>query len=245
MGCIISLETLLASSVKYEKLKNKLETGDIVLFSGTGFESFEIQLATFSPYSHVGVIIKCKDIKGKWKARDDLYIWHSPAQTLPFAYDSITNQMKEGPQLNKLQAVLSRASGNVYIRKLEKISSTVDEETPPLLSLNVNNNNDDIEDIIKDPCKTKLMKWMKEEEPKAYETSTVELVKSAWDGPCGKNKRNTTSYFCSELIAETYQQMGLLEKKEPSNEFVPADFSKDMQLNGGYFLSPNITRVKV
>jgi hypothetical protein len=35
-----------------------------------------------------------------------------------------------------------------------------------------------------------------------------------------------TSLFCSELVAEAYQRLGLLDESTPSNEFTPADFSE-------------------
>ncbi len=53
----------------------------------------------------------------------------------------------------------------------------------------------------------------------------MQLFKSAYDFIGGKNKRDTSSLFCSELVAEAYQQMGLLTLDIPSNEFTPADFA--------------------
>jgi hypothetical protein len=44
------------------------------------------------------------------------------------------------------------------------------------------------------------------------------------------DEEDLSSLFCSELVAESYQVMGLLpagKKDKPSNEYVPADFSKE------------------
>lgn len=57
-----------------------------------------------------------------------------------------------------------------------------------------------------------------------YEQSKIELLKSVWDGWGGHNEEDLSSLFCSELVAEAYQRMGLLPGDPPSNEFVPADF---------------------
>ena len=43
-----------------------------------------------------------------------------------------------------------------------------------------------------------------------YETSRLELARSAFDGPLGKNRENLESLFCSELTAELYQHLALL-----------------------------------
>ena len=243
MGCLMSYETFFSSTINYEDLstgEDQLETGDMVLFSSVGFESFEIRLATLSPYTHVGMAVRCDHMEGGCKSRDNLYIWHSPADKIPFARDCLADKIKEGPQLNKLRPVIAHASGDVYIRKLEKVSTTTHESGKALLSLD---NEDDIELLLGDLCRTRLINWMRQEAKKKYETSTIELVKSAYDGPWGKNKKNTKEYFCSELVAQTLQEMGLLGKEQPSNEFVPADFSNDMKLKEGYGLSSTVTRI--
>ena len=55
-----------------------------------------------------------------------------------------------------------------------------------------------------------------------------ELVRAVWDGPLGGNEEDLTSLFCSELVAEAYQSMGLLLPNEqggaPSNEYTPSYF---------------------
>jgi hypothetical protein len=51
-----------------------------------------------------------------------------------------------------------------------------------------------------------------------------------------------SSLFCSELVAEVYQKMGLLTEKLPSNEYIPKDFSteKSLSLELGYSLQKEI-----
>lgn len=60
-----------------------------------------------------------------------------------------------------------------------------------------------------------------------YEEKIRELIRSAYDGPLGENTEDLSSVFCSELVAEAYQAMGLLPQDIPSNEYTPADFSKE------------------
>ena len=65
---------------------------------------------------------------------------------------------------------------------------------------------------------------------KEYEQDKIELIKAAYDGPLGRNSEDLTSLFCSELVAEAYQRLGLLSEDKPSNEYTPADFSEKRQL---------------
>jgi hypothetical protein len=43
-----------------------------------------------------------------------------------------------------------------------------------------------------------------------YEESKLELLRSSCDDVFGDNEENLSSLFCSELIAEMYQRLGLL-----------------------------------
>jgi hypothetical protein len=62
---------------------------------------------------------------------------------------------------------------------------------------------------------------------KAFEKSIWQIVKAKYDGPLGANREDLTSLFCSELIAASYQALGLLPESEvrTSNEYTPSDFS--------------------
>jgi len=72
---------------------------------------------------------------------------------------------------------------------------------------------------------------------KPYERSEAELLKAAWDGIGGASRgEDLSSLFCSELVAEAYQAMGLLPewpKGLPSNEYTPMDFSDRRTLYTG------------
>ena len=114
MGCCCT--QIRAKPITYDNIKNKLDTGHIVLFSSSGgLSSLEVKIATCSPWTHIGMIVRCKHLH---KSQDDLYIWHSPAQVLQFMPDVTTGKIKQGPQLNPLRPIIEAAGGVVYIRKL-------------------------------------------------------------------------------------------------------------------------------
>lgn len=72
---------------------------------------------------------------------------------------------------------------------------------------------------------SKLMEVRKDLDGRPFENNILEFICAAYDGPFGGNKRNISSLFCSELIAETLQRTGLLDSSKPSNEYTPKDFS--------------------
>lgn len=82
-----------------------------------------------------------------------------------------------------------------------------------------------------------------------FENNLLEFICAAYDGPLGLNQRNITALFCSELIAETLQMVGLLDKTKPSNEYTPDDFSSGAKTNlvllNGLSYGPEIPIVNV
>ena len=79
---------------------------------------------------------------------------------------------------------------------------------------------------------------------KPYEESKIELLKAAADMLLPENREDLSSLFCSELVAEAYQRMGLLGEKKPSNEYTPEDFStqadKPLKLKENFKLGSEI-----
>jgi len=79
--------------------------------------------------------------------------------------------------------------------------------------------------------KQALIAFRNEIKGRNYEESKVELMRSAYDGFLGDNKEDLSSVFCSELVAEALQRIGVLKEHDedggyPSNEYTPADFGK-------------------
>jgi hypothetical protein len=88
----------------------------------------------------------------------------------------------------------------------------------------------------------KLMVLKRSLENRPYEKNKIELIKAAYDGPMGDNDKNLSSLFCSELVAEAYQCLGLLSAEPPSNEYTPKDFAEEanLELLGGASLGKEI-----
>ena len=134
---------------------------------------------------------------------DFVTVWEST--TLSSVIDLDSKTPKKGVQLVPLSARVASYDGEIAVRRLlgHKIG----------------------EDDIK-----KLMRFRKKVTGTPYEQDKIELIKAAYDGPLGRNSEDLSSLFCSELVAESYQCLGLLSEDKPSNEYTPADFSEDANL---------------
>jgi hypothetical protein len=125
-------------------------------------------------------------------------LWEST--TLSNIKDLESGIARKGVQLVPLSERMKGYKGEVAIRHL-KI-----QRTPEMLQ--------------------KLGEFRETVKGRKYEEDKIELIKAAYEGPFGQNVEDLSTLFCSELIAETYQRIGLLSEEKPSNEFTPRDFSE-------------------
>lgn len=196
------------------------------------YEDIRSQLKTgdlvlFSGKSAISNIIKLFS-GGKWshvgmvlrlpELDDAVLLWEST--TLSDIEDVETNLPTKGVQLIPLSQRIAGYAGEVTVRHLNK--------------------------ELTEPMHIELGKKRSALSRCPYEKSEIELIKAAWDGfggaSCGED---LSSVFCSELVAEAYQSMGLLDEYpdgQPSNEYTPIDFSegRPLKLNLDYALENEI-----
>lgn len=147
----------------------------------------------------------------------DLLLWEATLDTdLP---DVATHQVAPGVNLYDLERWIRHYGGETAIRPLQV------ERTEPM--------------------REALLAFYEEARGRPYERNRLELFRSVYDGPLGHNrKEDQTSFFCSELVAEAYQRMGLLPAKPPASEYTPHDFSserkKPLPLELGALLGPEV-----
>lgn len=134
---------------------------------------------------------------------DFITIWEST--TLSNIADLDYKKPRKGVQLVPLSSRVNKYKGDIAIRQLQGVEFGVD---------GIRN----------------LMQLRREVTGKEYEEDKIELIKAAYDGPFGHNEEDLSSLFCSELVAEAYQRLGLLSEGKPSNEFTPSDFSEKRKI---------------
>ena len=119
--------------------------------------------------------------------------------------DLDTDQMRKGVQLVALSDRVANYRGRIAVRRLSEPGLAASDHA-------------------------RLWQLRKDLRGRQYEADRLELIKAAYDGPLGMNEEDLSSLFCSELVAEAYQCLGLLGPSKPSNEYVPADFSSERKL---------------
>jgi hypothetical protein len=200
--------------MNYSALRSELKTGDLLLFSGKGGISAGIKFFTISKWSHVGMVYK---FESALDPKGSIFCWEST--TLSNVKDAESGKLTKGVQRVELSERLEKCFASGYDICVRPLSKPLTEE----MVITLNN----FRHVVSG---------------RPYEQNMVELLKSAYDGFLGENKEDLSSLFCSELVAEAYQKMGLLTEKTPSNEYTPKDFSsyRNISLELGYKLGDEI-----
>ena len=218
LGSLLDLQGSGVQMSKYDEIRSQLQTGDLVLFSGKGGVSAGIKWLTLCEWSHVGMVVRMPADAGP--LGDAVLLWEST--NLDNLKDALDGVAKRGVQLVLLSERVQSYPGEIAIRQLSAYRDPAMLEALSALRMKLRN--------------------------RPYEQRKLELMRAALDGPFDRlhSPEDLSSLFCSELIAEAYQAMGLLPEQlegKPSDEYTPRDFSGDLVLLRGATLGP-ILRVK-
>lgn len=160
--------------------------------------------------------------KSKWshvgmvyKLGEDVFLWESTK--IGKVVDSEVGKLVNGVQLPLLSDRVRTFSGNVAIRSISEGFE---------------------QDMLE-----KLSDFRQKVKGRPYEDNQLDLLLSVYDGifiPEGfvlEASNDLSSFFCSELLAETYREVGLFFSQKPSSEYTPADFAENgkFSLNGRVF----------
>lgn len=188
------------TTITYEQLAPTLKTGDIVLFHGNSHFQDIIDDLTGSPFNHMAMVVLAKDLPdGKDMA--PIMLWESTPYTI--TEDQKLHRGKAGPTLVDLK---TRINQEISLGMFSKF--VFRHLSNPLNSNNL----------------TGLQKGIQAAYPDKFPTDFWFFLKGIIGRIFGKEVKQPT-YFCSELIAFTYQQMGLLSTNNPPDFYWPKDFS--------------------
>ncbi|WP_088832378.1 hypothetical protein [Paenibacillus tyrfis] len=148
---------------------------------------------------------------------EELLLWESTTmKTLP---DVELQQFKMGPMLVSLR---------------ERIATDVSSEHDVLFAFRL------LEAQRSDEVTVKLKQFIEE----VHGVSFPSMERMALEYLEGKLhiQAGGSSLFCSELVAETYMHLGIMDRSHPSNSYQPADFSNrtDLPLCSGCRLSDEL-----
>ncbi len=221
-----------------------LKTGDLLLFAGVGWISCEIRCATFSKYSHVGLIIKTDAFKKRVKRLVDgteqivevdvdanqLYMLHSIDGAINGIKDILTNKVRSGVQINSLTKCMRRCTAQVHFRQLilKKEGPYIYEQEIRTFSPKKEKQrtasqlrNRDFNLNAKD---SKLSYFLQRVKGMPYEMKLMEMAEATMF--CMSHPEDTKdSFFCSELVADFYKTFGILPQNANASEYIPKDFA--------------------
>jgi hypothetical protein len=205
-------------AVPYSTVRPKLATGDLFFLQtttrvGRWIEKLEEQ-ADLPPYSHVGMVIK-DDV--------NLLLWDAPGGgdcfVDPYARDDPDNRLyglpveHPGCRVSVLDNVLAYYATKVHVPKGDVPGFWARQLTPPVTGEQF----------------TALRKFINRVDglPFLTDLGYFPLVANFAAG-----QRGTTlyvgTYFCSQLVADSYMHMGLLKMDaRPPNAYAPAHFGID------------------
>jgi hypothetical protein len=169
-------------------------TGDVWLFRGRSFADVAIRTVTNAPVNHVGMVV----------ALDDLppLLWHAElGRSLP---DAWTGERQRGVQLHRLRDAVTtweeRYGQRAWFRQLD--GGTIGREH-----------------------EDRLMEVIDQYDGKPF--PTMGRLARSWARARFSRRPGRWSVeavYCAELVATTYQRMGLLPGERPASWYDPGRF---------------------
>ncbi|TDE36376.1 hypothetical protein [Actinomadura sp. 6K520] len=202
------------TSISLDEAAELTRTGDVWVFRGRTATDRAIQLTTNSPVNHVGMSLVIDDLPP--------LMWH--AELGRSLRDMWTGGHHRGAQLHDLRdAVLAwanRYGQRAWLRQLEPPPSTEMEDAALRAVARL--------DGTPFPSTSRLAtRWLR---------GRVPIRRPA------EREENLETAFCAEIVAVTYQSMGLLPKGRRPNWFDPGRFwsGDDLALENGAVLGGEI-----
>lgn len=220
--------------VHYDDVAPTLQTGDVALFHGNSWISKAIQKATGNPYSHVGMVVRIQDVDPGGSIvgadPDKVYFFESTLrrESLPDYLDHFYDIEKgEPPTHPGVQLVLLRDAFSHY--DCQKVGT-----------FNVRR----LRGARTPEMRGALSIFMRQVDRRPF-PKLVQMLAHWLEGlfgwPCSLN-----TFFCAELVAASYQHMGILPGIHPPNHYAPGDFSSErdgLPLEGGYEMGDEVVVV--
>ncbi|MGV9328298.1 hypothetical protein ACWDR1_30875 [Streptosporangium sandarakinum] len=207
---------MIGKSVSLDEAVNLTRTGDVWLFRGRSVPDRAIQTVTNSPVNHVGMSVVIEDMPP--------LMWHAElGRSLP---DLWSGTHQRGVQLHDLRDAVrvwaTRYGQRGWLRQLEpEVTAEMEDAVLRVISRL---------DGTPFPSTARLAgRWLRGRVPRAFRrAATGNALESA---------------YCAEVVAVTYEEMGLLPAGRRPHWYDPGRFwsGDDLELTGGFRLGGEIT----
>ena len=211
-------------SISLDEAVELTRTGDVWVFRGRSVPDRAIQFTTNSPVNHVGMAVVLDDMPP--------LMWHAElGRSLP---DMWTGTHQRGVQLHDLRDAVcvwaNRYGQRAWLRQLEPPADAGMEEAVLRTVARL--------DGTPFPSTAQLAwRWVRGRVPNARRP-----VPSGNDGGVPVRDRALETAYCAEVVAVTYEAMGLLLAGRRPNWYDPGRFwsGDDLRLAGGARLGAEI-----
>ncbi len=195
-------------------------TGDIWIFRGRSGPDRAIQALTNSPVNHVGMSLVIEDMPP--------LMWHAElGRSLP---DLWSGTFQRGVQLHDLRDAVTvwahRYGQRGWLRQLEPPVTREMEDKALRTVARL--------DGTPFPSSARLAwRWAR---------GRVPQIRTPWQRPSPQVDADLETAYCAEVVAVTYEDMGLLPKRKQPNWYDPGRFwsGDDLELADGFTLSNEI-----
>jgi hypothetical protein len=242
--------------VKYSRIKDQFKTGDIILVDGRYSYSGLLDFIQGNRWGHAAMVVRGKDIDGEGLlGLPELMLWESNVSiegSTPNVWGNNT-VIKEGPMLIDLEARLRHSRTNfddvVIARKAlntnrsqfnftrlgEYFSSVINKKFP-------SSNTDIVLSVLWSrytPCfngrASGDVHIELNRDTGEFVTNASVPKRKAFPNSVEKSAAlrpfDPERMYCTELVAATYKQLGLLGKCPTNYAYAPRDFSDDGRLS--------------
>ncbi len=180
----------------WSELAPEMQTGDLILFSGTSTESQWIEVLTGGQFSHSTMVVRTADSAVPW-------MWQEAPEVI--AVDPRTGKGTTGAQLGDAetatQVIQEMGDAPFYVPLRWDRPADLDDKILAIIA--------EYEGV---PFGTVLQMALDYAIGKLYDQAT-----------------GLTTMFCAELVAVTYQALGLLTDEHPPNWYSPNSFGPEAQ----------------
>ena len=199
-----------ADLTPWSEVIGSIQTGDLLLSSGSGTEDTVIKDITGGRFSHAGMLTRSSP------SAAPLY-WEE--SVVGRAFDPRTHDTHPGAQLGDALTIAQKMIDNkmqvFYVRLEWNRPDDLDAELDTIL--------DDLDHHL--PF---MLGW-----------HGVDMAFDYFEGHFLHQLWHPERMFCSELVAATLQRLGLLSDQEPPNYYSPSSFTSDLALElGAQFTEP-------
>lgn len=220
---------------------DSFKTGDIVLFHGDGSVDKFIEMTENTPWSHVGMILNPADVGLSNICGDRTLLWHS---TPKLNVNDVEIKSKNyGPEIVYLDDILNFLKDYNYLVVVRKLDTYRSNKMITQLNQFIKKVHNDSfpknPQLILEYIIGILMNVLNHIFKKNFSYNDASIIKNIENSGLKFIIENFSkkpylidmhTEFCSELIAQTYIEMGLLSKENIPEGFSPKSFSSQVNM---------------